>query len=184
MILLRHGQSEFNVRISATRRDPGLIDPCLTEFGHRQAERAAASLRHERIGRIVVSPYSRTLQTAEPIARALGVPMVVHSGIREKYGYACDIGTTRDKLRRRWPDLHFDHLPDTWWPDVDETGEDVVARAAAFRTEMVARPDWQETLVVSHWGFIVGLTGQHLQNGEWMRYDPSAPPPSDIVWRH
>ena len=41
MILLRHGQSEFNLRFTATRRDPGIEDARLTEYGHYQAEHAA-----------------------------------------------------------------------------------------------------------------------------------------------
>ena len=97
MILLRHGQSEFNVHIAATRRDPGIPDPRLTEHGHVQAEQAARALKCERIARIVVSPYSRALQTAEPVARLLGVPVVVHPVVRERYGYACDIGTPRSE---------------------------------------------------------------------------------------
>jgi broad specificity phosphatase PhoE len=31
MILLRHGQSEFNLHFSVTRRDPGIADPKLTQ---------------------------------------------------------------------------------------------------------------------------------------------------------
>jgi len=41
MILLRHGQSEFNVVYNVTRVDPGIPDPRLTEEGRRQALVAA-----------------------------------------------------------------------------------------------------------------------------------------------
>jgi len=183
VILLRHGQSEFNVHITATRRDPGIADPALTEHGHMQAEQAARSLRDQNIARIVVSPYARALQTAEPVARLLGVPVFVHTEVRERYGYACDIGTKRSELRRRWPDHDFSHIDEVWWPDQDEPAESVVARAAAFRTEMAARRDWPETLVVSHWGFILCMTGQNVANGAWLRCDPTEPPPAEIVWR-
>ena len=44
MILLRHGQSEFNVAFNATRVDPGIPDPRLTEEGRRQARAAAVAL--------------------------------------------------------------------------------------------------------------------------------------------
>jgi len=44
MILLRHGQSEFNLHFSATKRDPGIPDPVLTPLGHEQAEAAAEAL--------------------------------------------------------------------------------------------------------------------------------------------
>ena len=72
MILLRHGQSEFNLHFSATRRDPGIVDPRLTELGHIQAADAIRRLAGERITRIIASPYTRALQTAAPLAEALG----------------------------------------------------------------------------------------------------------------
>lgn len=183
VILLRHGQSEFNVRIAATRRDPGIADPRLTEHGHVQAEQAARSLRDQGIARIVVSPYSRALQTAEPVARLLRVPVVVHPVVRERYGYVCDIGTPRSELRQRWPDHDFSNIDEVWWPSEDEPADSVVARAAAFRMEMAARPDWSDTLVVSHWGFILCMTGRNAMNGQWLRCDPRETPPAEIIWR-
>jgi hypothetical protein len=30
-------------------------------------------------------------------------------------------------------------------------------------------------VVVSHWAFILALTGQSLDNGAWIRFDPHAP---------
>src|SRR3546814_12714551 len=38
MILVRHGQSHFNVHFARTRVDPGIVDPQLTEEGERQAQ--------------------------------------------------------------------------------------------------------------------------------------------------
>ena len=37
--------------------------------------------------------------------------------------------------------------------------------------------------MVSHWGFILAMTGQRLMNGEWLRCDPTGPHPEAIVWR-
>ena len=59
----------------------------------------------------------------------------------------------------------------------------MIARANLFRDEMAAHPDWQHTLVVSHWGFILSLTGKSLENGTWLRYDPRDPAPAEIIWR-
>ncbi len=64
-----------------------------------------------------------------------------------------------------------------------EKAEQVIARAALFRAEMAALPDWSETLVVSHWGFILAFTGRSVMNGEWLRADPTAAPPPEIVWK-
>ena len=65
MILVRHGQSHFNLHFSATRQDPGIVDPGLTAEGVDQARQAGVTLERYDIRRILVSPYSRTLETAE-----------------------------------------------------------------------------------------------------------------------
>lgn len=183
MILLRHGQSEFNLHFTATRRDPGIPDPGLTELGRRQAEAAAEALAGERIRRIICSPYTRALQTAAPLARRLDVPVIVSPTVRERYAFSCDIGTPRTELALRWPGIDFSTLEEVWWPPIAETDAQTEARAALFRAEMAALPDWQDTLVVSHWGFILAMTGERVMNGEWLRCDPTLPPPAEIVWR-
>lgn len=183
MILMRHGQSEFNLAFTQTRCDPGIQDPRLTPLGHEQAQAAAAAFANEPIRRIVVSPYTRALQTAAPIAAALGVPVAVDPLVRERYAFTCDIGSPASQLSPAWPHHDFAHVEEIWWPSAREPEEDVVARAAAFRNTMAARDDWAHTLLVSHWGFILALTGTSVQNGTWMRYDPTTPPPETIVWR-
>ena len=54
MILVRHGQSEFNVIFGATRKDPGIVDPKLTEEGRREGP----NTRH-RFGAVVGFPLKR-----------------------------------------------------------------------------------------------------------------------------
>jgi glucosyl-3-phosphoglycerate phosphatase len=184
MILLRHGQSEFNLHFTITRRDPGIPDPKLTPLGHEQAAQAVAALRGERIQRIIASPYTRALQTAAPIARALGVPVFVNPIVRERYAFACDIGSPRTELAMAWPDHDFSAIEEVWWPAIEEPGQSVLNRAALFRAEMAALTDWSDTLVVSHWGFILAMTGIRVTNGEWLRCDPTAPAPAEVVWRH
>ena len=40
---------------------------------------------------------------------------------------------------------------------------------------MTTQPDWARVAVVSHWGFIRGLTGLTVQNGAVLRIDPHRP---------
>ena len=196
MIVLRHCQSEFNLHFSRTRCDPGLVDPGLTAEGLVQAEAAADALCAQRIARVVTSPYRRALQTASAVAARLGVPVTITSLVRERYAFACDIGSPRRLLERDWPGLDFSALDGEWWRDgaIGATGADnaaaiesessVIDRARRFRSAMAQAPDSGETLVVSHWGFLLALTGHSLENGCWLHVDPAAPPPASIIWRH
>jgi broad specificity phosphatase PhoE len=183
MILLRHGQSEFNLHFAATRRDPGIVDPRLTELGHAQAEAAAQDLPAHAIEHIIVSPYTRTLQTAHPIAAALNLPIMINPIVRERYAFACDIGSPRSSLEGAWPALDFSCLDEIWWPTEEEPEAAIVDRAARFRGELARRHNWANTLVISHWGFILSLTGQSVGNGQWLRCDPTERAPAELVWR-
>jgi broad specificity phosphatase PhoE len=184
MILLRHGQSEFNLLFTRTRQDPGIIDPVLTPLGHSQAAAAAEALAGEGIRRIVVSPYRRAIQTALPAARRLGLPITITPVVRERYAFTCDIGSPRTDLAMAFPEVDFAHLEEVWWPPQEEPADQVEGRAALFRAEMAALDDWEHTLVVTHWGFIMAFTGLSVANGEILRVDPTAPGPQTVSWRH
>jgi len=173
MILLRHGQSEFNVHFSSTGIDPGIEDPRLTPLGERQVEAALRALAGTRITRIIASPYTRVLQTAAPFARHFDLPVTISPLVRERYAYSCDIGSPVSRLGRQWPEHDFTAVPERWWPAETESERAILGRAASFHREMAARPDHDETLVVSHWGFILAMTGQSLNNAEWVVIEPN-----------
>lgn len=179
MLLVRHGQSEFNAAFTLTRVDPGIPDPELTPTGRRQAEAAAAALAAHGVRRLVASPYTRTLQTASIIAGTLGLPIEIDPRVRERAAFHCDIGSAPSLLARRFPALDFAHLDDPWWHDhlaLDraETEAELGTRAASFRHDMAARADRHQVAVITHWGFVRALTGRQAQNGEVMVFDPAA----------
>ncbi len=174
MILVRHGESHFNVAFRETRQDPGLVDPGLTDAGLEQAAAAAEQLvRRGGIRRILASPYARTLHTAAIIAQRLGLPVRIEPLVREHAWFTCDVGSPRSHLEGRWPSFDFGDLPERWWPE-RETEDELLARCRRFRAGMAGAADWSGVLVVSHWGFIRGLTGEALQNGQALGFDPVA----------
>jgi len=182
MLLLRHGQSYFNLHFSATRVDPGIEDPHLTPLGHRQAAAAAAALEARTITRLIASPYTRALETAEAVRRVHPVPLEVMHEVRERAAFVCDVGSAPAVLTQRFPHHRFAHIPERWWSAGIESLESTIARADAFRAAMAARADSATTLVVTHWAFILALTGRSLTNGQWLEYDPEQPAPARIDW--
>ncbi len=183
MFLLRHGQSYFNLHFTETRRDPGIEDPELTPFGHEQARQAAALLAEKVITRVIVSPYTRALQTAAAILAVHKVPVSIMHEVRERTAFVCDIGSAPASLAARFPEHEFGHLPRQWWSSSEETADATIARADAFRAQMASQEDQGTTLLVSHWGFILSLTGVSAANGEMIEYDPRTAAPAQIVWR-
>ena len=173
MILLRHGQSHFNLHFSETRIDPGIVDPGLTDEGRRQAAEAGRALSGAGIRRVLVSPYRRTLETAAELLQTLRseVRLEVEPLVRERAFFTCDVGSPRSLLEQHWPHLAFADLPERWWPQGEEPESEMLLRCRAFRARMAARDDWRETRVVSHWAFIKGLTGEAVANGMHLYFD-------------
>jgi len=172
MILMRHGQSTFNVVYNVTRVDPGILDPPLTEAGRRQALEVAQGLRGRGFQRLLTSPYRRALETADLVAGVLGLAVVVEPLVRERHAFHCDIGSPRSELQARWPHLAFDHLAERWWPEDEETEAELHARCMAFRRLVAAWDDHEGVLAVSHWGFIRALTGVPATNAELVPFNP------------
>lgn len=174
MILIRHGETPFNVAFGATRVDPGIPDPPLTERGRAQAREAAARLAELAIDRLIVSPYARALETADIIAGMLNLPVAVEPMVRERYAYSCDVGSPRSVLAREWGRFDFDHLDEQWWPPHEEPEPAFHGRCADFRRVMAEAEDWDRVLVVTHWGVVRSLTGERIGNGEMLRCDPTS----------
>jgi broad specificity phosphatase PhoE len=84
---VRHGQSTWNV---LDRLQGHELSPPLTDLGREQAHDAAAALADRDVVRLLSSPATRALETAEIIASHLGLevevePLLLEKGLDENY---------------------------------------------------------------------------------------------------
>ena len=77
IVLVRHGQPEW------VRDGRNVVDPPLTELGHRQAEAMAERLADETFDAVFVSPLQRARQTAAPLYERLARDEVVAPWLEE-----------------------------------------------------------------------------------------------------
>jgi len=83
ILLVRHGESQPAREDRPFPLVDGQGDPPLATEGERQAELVANRLEHEELDGIYVTSLRRTHQTAEPLAKRLGITPVVEPGLRE-----------------------------------------------------------------------------------------------------
>jgi len=118
IILVRHGETDWN-RLG---RLQGHLDIGLSALGHEQARLLAARLAHEqaageRFDACYSSDLSRARQTAEPLARALGLGVSLMPQLRERnYGVfqghdKAQIGTVFPEAYRLWQSRDPDFAP-------------------------------------------------------------------------
>lgn len=100
ILLARHGQTTAN----AEKRFQGHLDCPLNEEGYRQAARLAALLAQWKPGRIFTSDLGRSIATARPAARLLGVEPIISPVFRE-YSWGVLEGLTWSEIEERYPAL-------------------------------------------------------------------------------
>ena len=136
--ITRHGQvANYISREGGHLYPPG--DPPLSELGREQARRLGVHMRELGFrGHIICSPFMRTLETAECVARETGSLITPFAPIREIFQTqeSADVfhGLTLEQIRRRYRCIDADTvLPYPWWCGTDglphrETFADVQAR--------------------------------------------------------
>lgn len=150
---VRHAQSRTNAGLDTS------LNSDLSPRGARQVERLVDRFRDLPIRAVYASPFNRCLQTAWPIAEALGLPVRVRGELFEYHGL--EPGGTADlKLHRpgafalRQDGIRLDaDVPDIeHWPRVDETRQDMIERTRSMARYLMAR--WPEpgdqVLIISH----------------------------------
>jgi probable phosphoglycerate mutase len=101
IIFIRHGETEWN----RENRFQGGTDIHLNEQGHEQARRVARRLAGLPVAALYCSDLTRARQTAEPIARALGLSLSVEPALRER-SYGIFEGRTHEDMVREFPDIY------------------------------------------------------------------------------
>jgi broad specificity phosphatase PhoE len=138
--LVRHGRTAGN----ATRY-LGWSDEPLDDTGRREAMAVRTALEHETIGAIYSSPFARAMDTARPLASALGLDIEARESLREiNFGDYQGLSKIDHPLKVRF-DYATTPIPG------GESLADVARRSMAFMEEIAPRLRAGETIaVVSH----------------------------------
>ncbi|MFN2419377.1 MAG: histidine phosphatase family protein [Candidatus Limnocylindria bacterium] len=155
ILLVRHGESQPAREDRPFPLVDGQGDPPLAPTGEREAELVANRLEHEELDGIYVTNLRRTHQTAEPLAKRLGITPVVEPGMREVMLGEWEGGLFRIKVARRdpvaermWAEERWDVIPGA------ESTESFAARVRAAVERLAAAHVNRRITVFTHGGVI------------------------------
>ena len=114
ILLIRHGASAAFRPGRPFDLVDGQSDPDLAPEGREQAELLAGRLGGERIDAIYVTTLRRTVQTAEPLARRLGLEPIVERDMREVHLGEWEGGIFRVKFAENDPVARRVHEEERW----------------------------------------------------------------------
>jgi probable phosphoglycerate mutase len=141
--IARHGETDWN----RDGRYQGQLESTLTERGRAQAAALATALRESGARRVISSPLSRCVQTAQPVADALGVALET-SPLLIEIAHGTWEGRLREEVEREDPEQFaaWRSAPESVHFAGGERLSDVAQRWNAFASSLVEMP----TIVVTH----------------------------------
>jgi probable phosphoglycerate mutase len=151
-MLVRHGQTEANVRRALDSRPPG---PPLNLLGQHQAGDLAAELADEPIVAVYASTAIRAQQTAEPVAAKHGLEVRVVAGAQEVF-----VGDLEGRIDRPSAEVFFQVFGEWSRGDLSvpmpggESGQQARDRFRQAVDEIVAEHSEGTVVLVSHGGII------------------------------
>ena len=172
LLLLRHGQSEWNAAGLLQGQTPHVP---LTPLGHTQADAAAAELAGLGPGALISSDLVRAVQTAEHCARATGLPIVTSTALREQ-GY----GELEGRPSRELWDI-VDWTDSHWSASGGESLAELHGRVEAFLKNLSTEPPADVIALVTHGDTI--RAAQAIVAGLGPDAMPAVTPPNGTVTR-
>lgn len=141
----RHGETDWNKRNIIL----GTTDIGISPVGHTQAAALAAEIagKYRDIGMIICSPMKRAVQTAAPVADALGITPITDKRLRE-WDYGSYEGKPRNADGFAESKLEFGCR----MPGGGESVFDIVNRTYGLLDEIKVRYSDTNVLIVSHGG--------------------------------
>ncbi len=130
-LLVRHGESAPARASAPFPLVDGQGDPDLAPQGRQQAQRVGARLATERIDAVYVTTLRRTVQTAEPLARRLGLVPKVEANLREVHLGEWEGGLFRKHVAENHPIAHRMRTEQRW--DLIPGAEEAAAFAERVR---------------------------------------------------
>ena len=165
LILLRHGESEWNAKGIWT----GLIDIPLSEKGREESRRAADALKDIKLDIAYTSPLIRAKQTLDEIKRVLNYPKLeaIENKALNERDYGELTGKNKVEIKKKYGEEKFLQIRRGWnYPiQAGETLKDVYNRVVPYyKREILPKlKEGENVLIVAHGNSLRALV-KYLEN--------------------
>ncbi len=146
VLLVRHGENEW---VSSGRLAGRAPEVHLNDKGREQAQALAAMLAKQPISAVYSSPLERCVETAQPLANVLGLPVCQEPGLLE-VDYGEWMGAELKELNKLSDWSKVQHFPSAFRFPGGETLRETQARAVSAVERLAAAHPNQTIVIFSH----------------------------------
>jgi broad specificity phosphatase PhoE len=148
-------------------------DPPLSDEGFDRSISLSQEFSQVRLDRIYTSPFLRTIQTADPLARLLQLPIRLEWGLCE---WLCQDWTSGfpettpvEDLRQCYPNIDATYKS-LVLPCYPETVAELDARIAMIADKLM-QCNGENILAIAHKGSVLGIAAALTGDDDWKTYD-------------
>lgn len=163
-IFIRHGTADYSNSVRLGLKGHGHDLAALTDGGVKEIEALTQNEILKTAEIIVVSPYTRTMQTATIINKELALDMIVDIDLREwepdqtyQYGSGEYLGIAKE----------FDANKGIWPPGTTQKWETIASVKERASAALNKYDKYKCVIVVAHRILIRAITGKNLGCGEY-----------------
>lgn len=151
VLAIRHGETAWN----RDKRIQGQFDVPLNETGRAQARSLGEALAGETVDVVYSSDLVRAHETAAAAAAALGRPVQLVPGLRER-SFGVFQGWTWQEIAERWPEQseRWRRRDPDFGAEGGETLQDFYARSVGAVEQLLRAHAGQTVLLVTHGGVL------------------------------
>jgi broad specificity phosphatase PhoE len=141
-----------------------IFDASLTKLGFAQTVEARNSIADLNITRVITSPLTRVIQTAQTVFDAIA-PIEVRHGHHELLKFSGDVDRPPDALSTDFPKLSFEYLPLRWWHGGEHSETEVTVEPMhVFQTRVTADKDETAAAALA----LLACVAHRLERGDFV----------------
>jgi len=159
--IARHGQTTGDIE----HRYGGDYDDHLTELGEQQSSKLAKNLTNKGIEQIFASPLARAQETADFVAKELGLQVATIEGFKEQNRYGVLTGVTKDEAKEKYPE-EVEKLKDVHAQVQDAEAFTDFQQRIDSALEQASTASFGKIAIVAHGGPIRHIFRELLASGE------------------
>ena len=176
LFCIRHGTSEHNNAyfVIGEAAFNEYEDSKLLPSGYTQAQQLGRDWKKiNEMDLVIVSPLSRTLETATQIFKGKNVQIIALDCLIEfpQHQHLCNKRISKETLKEKYPHVNFDRIAnDLYWDSEKEESYETLKERVSFSKQWISMRNEYKIAIVSHSSYLSEFMNEKIDYNEQLKH--------------